>query len=122
MTAEVQNDGFRFCPLCGDGLVSLPSGPDQGRPGCDRGHFVHYNNPAVTAFAFVQRSHRYLVLKRGQDPYRDRWELPGGFVEAAERPDETVSATFTANEQGTNAGSASSSPTAFEKAGSGSHP
>jgi ADP-ribose pyrophosphatase YjhB (NUDIX family) len=81
---------FRFCPLCGDELGPLSSGPDRGRLGCRRGHFVHYDNPAITAFAFVERSGRYLVLERSQEPYRGRWELPGGFVEAGERPDEAV--------------------------------
>jgi 8-oxo-dGTP diphosphatase len=51
---------------------------------------VHYENPAVTAFAFVERSERYLILERGQEPYRGRWELPGGFVEAGERPAESI--------------------------------
>jgi ADP-ribose pyrophosphatase YjhB (NUDIX family) len=81
---------FCFCPLCGDRLVPIESGPDSGRMGCRRAHFVHYDNPAVTAFAFVERGERYLVLKRGQEPYRGRWELPGGFVEAGERPVESV--------------------------------
>ncbi|MGC2372259.1 MAG: NUDIX hydrolase [Solirubrobacteraceae bacterium] len=81
---------FRFCPLCGDELVPLLSGPDCGRPGCLRGHFVHYNNPAITAFAFIEQNGYYLVLRRGQQPYRGRWELPGGFVEVGESPDAAV--------------------------------
>ncbi len=58
--------------------------------GCPREHFVHYDNPAVTAFALVERDGRYLVLERSQEPYRGRWELPGGFVEAGESPAEAV--------------------------------
>ncbi len=58
--------------------------------GCPRQHFVHYENPAVTAFALVERDGRYLVLQRGQEPYRGRWELPGGFVEQGETPAEGV--------------------------------
>lgn len=81
---------FRFCPRCGDELLPLADGPDRGRLGCRRGHFVHYDNPAVTAFALVERDGRYLVLERGQEPYRGRWELPGGFVEAGESPSEAV--------------------------------
>jgi 8-oxo-dGTP diphosphatase len=81
---------FRFCPLCGDQLTELLSGPDSGRPGCPRGHFVHYDNPAITAFAFVERAASYLVLERSQQPYRGHWELPGGFVEAGESPSEAV--------------------------------
>jgi 8-oxo-dGTP diphosphatase len=58
--------------------------------GCPQRHFVHYENPAVTAFALVERDGRYLVLQRGQEPYRGRWELPGGFVEQGETPAEGV--------------------------------
>lgn len=81
---------FRYCPLCGDQLAPLPSGPDSGRPSCRQGHFVHYDNPAITAFAFVERAGCYLVLERGQQPYRGDWELPGGFVEAGESPSEAI--------------------------------
>ena len=81
---------FRFCPLCGGELIPLASGQDRGRLGCRQGHFVHYDNPAVTAFALVERGGRYLVLERGQEPYQGCWELPGGFVEAGERPAEAV--------------------------------
>jgi ADP-ribose pyrophosphatase YjhB (NUDIX family) len=81
---------FRFCPICGDGLQPLADGPDRGRIACPRRHFVHYENPAVTAFAFGERDEHYLVLERGQEPYRGSWELPGGFVEAGESPVEAV--------------------------------
>jgi ADP-ribose pyrophosphatase YjhB (NUDIX family) len=81
---------FRFCPRCGEEMLPLADGPDRGRIGCRQGHFVHYDNPAVTAFAFVERDEAYLVLERGQEPYRGRWELPGGFVEAGESPAEAV--------------------------------
>jgi ADP-ribose pyrophosphatase YjhB (NUDIX family) len=84
------DDEFSFCPVCSNSLIELPSGPDVGRVGCARGHFVHYANPAVTAFAFVEREGRFLVLERGQEPYRGRWDLPGGFVEAGESPTEAV--------------------------------
>ncbi len=91
MTAiDTPMNGFRFCPLCGEALMELSSGPDEGRPACRRGHFIHYDNPAVTAFIFLEREGQYLLLKRGRDPYRDRWELPGGFVEAGETPAEAI--------------------------------
>jgi ADP-ribose pyrophosphatase YjhB (NUDIX family) len=81
---------FRFCPICCNELLTLTTGPDLGRLGCLEGHFVHYENPAVTAFAFVERDGHFLVLERGQEPYRGRWDLPGGFVEAGESPAEAV--------------------------------
>jgi 8-oxo-dGTP pyrophosphatase MutT (NUDIX family) len=39
---------FRFCPLCAAPLEPVPDGPDEGRPRGPTGHFVHYENPAVT--------------------------------------------------------------------------
>ena len=81
---------FAFCPVCAAGMTVLSDGPDRGRPACPRGHFVHYDNPAVTAFAFVERAGRYLVLRRAEEPYLDLWDLPGGFVESGEAPAESV--------------------------------
>ena len=45
---------FRFCPLCATALQPIADGPDTGRPACPAGHFVHYENPAVTVFGFVR--------------------------------------------------------------------
>lgn len=63
---------------------------DAGRPACPAGHFVHYDNPALTAFAFVERDGRFLVLRRAQEPERGEWDLPGGFIEAGESPADCV--------------------------------
>jgi 8-oxo-dGTP diphosphatase len=81
---------FSFCPLCGGRLTALDRGPDRGRMACSEGHFVHYDNPAATALAFLERGGRYLVLERAQEPYRGLWDLPGGFIEAGESPVEAV--------------------------------
>jgi ADP-ribose pyrophosphatase YjhB (NUDIX family) len=82
---------YRFCPLCASALTPIASGPDQGRMGCPRGHFVHYDNPAVTAYAFVRdREGRYLVLQRALEPFRGQWDLPGGFVEPGETPEDAI--------------------------------
>ena len=82
---------YRFCPLCASALVPVADGPDAGRMGCPRGHFVHYDNPAVTTYAFVRdREGRYLVLQRALEPFRGQWDLPGGFVEPGETPEEAI--------------------------------
>lgn len=82
---------FRFCPLCAAPLAPIAGGPDAGRPACPTGHFVHYDNPPVTAFAFVRdEQSRYLALRRAREPYRGAWDLPGGFVEPAETPADAI--------------------------------
>ena len=40
--------------------------------------------------AWIERDGRYLILKRNQEPFRGRWDLPGGFVEMGESPTEAV--------------------------------
>jgi 8-oxo-dGTP diphosphatase len=77
---------WRYCPVCGRELVTLVDGRDRGRLACARGHFVHYDNPAVTVTGFVQEGHDYLILQRAIEPLRRAWDLPGGFVEAGEHP------------------------------------
>jgi ADP-ribose pyrophosphatase YjhB (NUDIX family) len=85
------NDGeWRFCPVCGRELAPLTSGPDRGRLACLDGHFVHYENPAVTVMAFVQEGEDYLILQRAIEPLRRAWDLPGGFLEGAEHPTEAI--------------------------------
>lgn len=82
---------YRFCPLCATPLAPLADGDDAGRPACPRGHFVHYDNPAVTTFAFVRDDEgRYLVLRRAKEPFLGAWDLPGGFVEAGETPEAAI--------------------------------
>lgn len=81
---------FRFCPGCAVPLTPIPDGPDAGLPGCPDGHYVHYANPAVTAFAFVEDAGRYLALRRAQPPALGEWDLPGGFIEAGEDPDDAI--------------------------------
>lgn len=79
---------FRFCPLCAAELLPLPADHrDAGRPACPAGHFVHYDNPAVTTYAFIADVEgRYLALRRAHPPCVGEWDLPGGFVEAGEPP------------------------------------
>jgi len=84
------SDEWRYCPVCGRELGALTEGPDRGRPACTRGHFVYYENPAVTTMAFVQEGDDFLILQRANEPLRRAWDLPGGFVEGGEHPTETV--------------------------------
>src|SRR5689334_9855545 len=83
---------FRFCPTCAQALEPLPPGHrDAGRPACPDGHYVHYDNPAVTTYAFVADADgRFLALRRAHPPSTGEWDLPGGFVEAGEAPADAI--------------------------------
>ena len=81
---------WRHCPLCAAELVVLTEGNDAGRDACPTGHFVHYVNPATTTFAFIERDSEFLALRRAHEPCAGEWDLPGGFIEAGESPDDSL--------------------------------
>lgn len=44
-------------------------------------------NPRVTVDAIIEKDDRIALVKRGQEPYKDMWALPGGH---ADKEDETT--------------------------------
>ena len=82
---------FRFCPRCATELESRPSpGPDPDRPTCPNCGFVHYENPSPTVQAWIDRDGSFLALRRADEPYAGRWNMPGGFVELDESGPEAI--------------------------------
>jgi 8-oxo-dGTP diphosphatase len=82
---------FRYCPRCATELELRPSEPpDPDRLACPSCGFVHYENPSPTVQAWIERDGRYLALRRGREPLRGRWNMPGGFVEAGESGAEAI--------------------------------
>ncbi len=44
-----------------------------------------YVAPALTADAVLLKGREALLIRRGRDPFKGSWALPGGFVEPGER-------------------------------------
>lgn len=55
-----------------------------------RMYTYEYPRPAFSADTVVTRAGKggreVLLIRRGAEPYKDRWALPGGFVDEDERP------------------------------------
>ena len=73
--------GWRFCPRCrnelrGDGL----------RLECPACGFVAYASSKATAGAVVEDGDRVLLVRRAKEPFKGRWDIPGGFLEEGEHP------------------------------------
>lgn len=81
--------GFRFCPICGEGLIDRESG-GVVRPTCPNCGFVHYDNPAPTAGVLVLEDDKVLLVKRRYEPYQGLWVIPSGYIERGEGPAETA--------------------------------
>ena len=75
----------KFCPDCGTALVTAPHF-GKARPTCPNCGWVHFADPKVAAGVVLREGGRVLLVRRVNEPYRGRWTLPAGFVDAGEDP------------------------------------
>jgi 8-oxo-dGTP diphosphatase len=72
------------CPHCGSTVRA--STPSEGRcTGCER---ALYANSRPTAGVLLVRDGEVLLIRRGAEPRRGCWDIPGGFLDEGERPEE----------------------------------
>ena len=75
---------YRFCPECA-GPLTVTQSDDGPRLVCSNRH-VFYQNPHTAAAAVIIRDHKVLMIRRRQNPFKDLWDFPGGFVNWGEDP------------------------------------
>ncbi len=79
-----------YCPRCGNRLEMRElEGRERGFcPSCRR---IAYDNPvpATAAVVFNER-HELLLVRRGVEPGKGKWCLPGGFQETGETPEQCM--------------------------------
>lgn len=76
--------GFAYCPGCGAPL-GAPRPTRCVR--CGRGH---WRNAKPCGGALVVSDGRLLLVRRAKEPFRGWWDIPGGFCEATELPEEAA--------------------------------
>ena len=78
----------RFCPRCGERLETvLRAGDEHPRQVCPACGRVHYRNAKPCAGVLAMQDGRLLLVRRGIEPFRGYWDVPGGFVEEGELPE-----------------------------------
>ena len=78
---------FKFCPLC---KVSLCRRQVDGRKrlACQKCGWIYYENPLpVVVCVLRDKEGKILVAKRNLTPGKNKWALPGGFIELDETPE-----------------------------------
>jgi len=85
----------KYCPRCGGPLAPRRfHGERVTHPACQRCGFVLWQNPKPVVAALVTRQDeaqaQVLLGRRGLEPGRGLWHVPGGFVDPDETPEEAL--------------------------------
>lgn len=86
---SISRAGYRYCPFCGAPLERRERFGAL-RPTCPACGFTQFHDPKVAVVALVTGGGRVLLVRRGVNPARGRWALPGGYVDAGELPEEAL--------------------------------
>ena len=74
--------GWRWCPRCRHELRG-----SELRLECEACGFVAYPSSKPTAGALVGDGYgRVLLARRAVEPFKGRWDIPGGFLDEGEHP------------------------------------
>jgi len=75
----------RFCVRCGSELKpELRFG--KLRPTCHQCGWIYFPDPKVAVAVLICQNDQVLLVRRVNEPYRGRWTLPAGFLDADEAP------------------------------------
>lgn len=77
--------GWRFCPRCAGALTVAPD-----HLVCSACGHQYWSNPVPGAQALLEREGQVLLGRRGREPSAGLWDIPGGFVDEHEHPEEAL--------------------------------
>ena len=79
----------KYCLYCGE-LLEEKTIEGKIRKYCPHCGYVHYINPIPIVAIVVRDNGKILLVKRGIEPEKGRWTLPGGYVDDDESPEEAA--------------------------------
>jgi ADP-ribose pyrophosphatase YjhB (NUDIX family) len=74
---------MQFCPRCGGSMALVPNG-GRDRPTCAPCRYTFFGEFSVGVGGVVLRDGKALLIRRGHEPGRGWWQIPGGYAEVDE--------------------------------------
>ena len=73
---------MKYCPRCGKELTTKLEG-GRIRPACPDSEcrFIHFGDYSIGVGGLVMRDDKVLLIRRGHEPGRGWWQMPGGYAE-----------------------------------------
>jgi ADP-ribose pyrophosphatase YjhB (NUDIX family) len=81
---------YLFCPYDGNSLSDRSDAEGVPRPTCDLCGFIDYGNAKPCVAVLVEREGKVLLVRRGIEPRKGAWDIPGGFVHPRETAEEAA--------------------------------
>lgn len=80
---------YQYCPKCGGGLKEISLNEEKyQRLICQKCGFIFYQNSKPTSSALILDGEKVLLGKRKINPAKGDWDIPGGFLELGEHPED----------------------------------
>lgn len=57
---------------------------------CVRCPFINFRNARPTVTALILHKNKVLLARRNYNPFKDYWDLPGGFIDKGEHPEDAI--------------------------------
>ncbi len=89
MQPSIYEEAYKFCPTCKTELVRKQIDNKQ-LLSCSNCGFIFWNNPKPVVSIILEQNGKILMLQRSQEPLKEYWCLPGGYVDYAETPEEAT--------------------------------
>jgi ADP-ribose pyrophosphatase YjhB (NUDIX family) len=81
----MDTSNFRYCPICSKQLTGTADS-QEGFPRCAACNETFYSaaHPTASALIISEDEEYVLLTRRDIEPFRDWWDIPGGFLEIGE--------------------------------------